>query len=762
MTTVGPPALAQDMTIRPWSAEQGQAALLSAARKGDLAAQVRLARELAQREPARSVEYWGAASASPASGALEALRAPAAAGNIRAAYFLGRGLVSRPDPASRTEGLRWLRAAAEAGDADAAFTLGCLLIGIDRTEGARWFSQVERATPKLAPLTRVLAARRHQRDADWRPVPGARTAYLQDFERSREHEQLSLAYWGVSSREVSDALAMQSDFGRTGRLAELALAAHVNDPTAIAALHTVLISECDDGRRRDRDACAAALLMDARLITGTNAGQIVQYPEPFRNDLDVGRMFELGVGGPVDLELATICYRRALRAVNDLSSPEVRVAGGEAAFRLFTLSGQGAAAMAIDNDFQEALRLGHPLAAYTQALYLIEQGQPTDALGSLRTAANGGISDAGFRYATILSGLPMLTERQRGDIYRYFRQAAEEGLLPAFDGVARAYWNGWGVPVDEAKAEEWWNLAARAGDARSALIVGIQHQKRGDHAGAIPWLRRAADGGVPSAAERLRQVQQAGYREQNLAGFLQALLESGGEVLQGMEDARQYQITQVNEQIRQSMLLGYVSSPDVDAEGNRIDQSPGVVTPHDPLDSGGSNGGPDAAGSGSAGSSYAGSSGSSGSESQADVGAGSTSGYVGGSGGQGGSGSNTSGLSGTGVSGGSGSGYTGSSGNQSRPSVTNQGGAGSSNTNGESGNRSSGQGGGNYSGGAIIVSSPPPPPPPPPPSPSPPPTPPAPPQVYEPQVFTPLSTPPLQGCIGPGGGSCRGAKVSPQ
>ena len=84
-----------------------------------------------------------------------------------------------------------------------------------------------------------------------------------------------------------------------------------------------------------------------------------------------------------------------------------------------------------------------------------------------------------------------------------FRQAAEQGSVVAQVNLAAMYYQGQGVPRDDAEAAKWYRKAADQGDAVAQNNIGLMYDNgRGvpqDYGEAVKWYRRAAEQGQTGA-----------------------------------------------------------------------------------------------------------------------------------------------------------------------------------------------------------------------------------------------------------------------
>ncbi len=86
---------------------------------------------------------------------------------------------------------------------------------------------------------------------------------------------------------------------------------------------------------------------------------------------------------------------------------------------------------------------------------------------------------------------------------KWFRKAADQGLVGAQYSLGVAHMNGQGVPQDYAEAVKWFRLAADQGFAEAQASLGVAYiQGQGvpqDYAEAVKWCRKAADQGIARA-----------------------------------------------------------------------------------------------------------------------------------------------------------------------------------------------------------------------------------------------------------------------
>jgi len=92
---------------------------------------------------------------------------------------------------------------------------------------------------------------------------------------------------------------------------------------------------------------------------------------------------------------------------------------------------------------------------------------------------------------------------------------AEQGDAGSQFGLGSLYANGWGVPLDDARALEWYERAANQGHAEAAYNISVMYQNgwgvEQSDAEALRWIRMAAEGGFAPAHRALGDMYAAGF-----------------------------------------------------------------------------------------------------------------------------------------------------------------------------------------------------------------------------------------------------------
>ena len=376
--------------------------------------------------------------------------------------------------------------------------------------------------------------------------------------------------WGATVQDVpalvrpADTTDVLQRFRVAPRFREMAEAGRQGDAVARMLVAHELNRRCNGGRRLNYRDCLAWFDWAERYGKPIKeASEPVYRLQPWNFRLSargdrmhqIGRMFELGEGGPVNTRHARIAYAWGTGRGDP---PD---AFAESKFRLGMLHERGLGGPAnrtfAYNAYKEAADLGHPMANFLMGVELARTpAEIQSAAYHFRDAGNAGIAEGAYRYAMLLYEGKASARMRKGKndptaaelCHAYFRKAALAGHVHAAVMVGRTYSRGLGVPADEAKAEEWWKRAARAGDAEGAFLTANAYGRRSDFPGGLPWLKRAAAGNYPRSREMLQQWQAAGWREKSLLGDLLSVVTFLGEGAAAYEQQRQAQIDYQNAQ----------------------------------------------------------------------------------------------------------------------------------------------------------------------------------------------------------------------
>jgi len=98
-------------------------------------------------------------------------------------------------------------------------------------------------------------------------------------------------------------------------------------------------------------------------------------------------------------------------------------------------------------------------------------------------------------------------KRNESWAFDFFRQAAEQGHVPAAEAMGLCYRWGTGVRSDVEQAMHWLKKAAEGGNPDASWTLGCMFREGEgtpkDASAAVRWYTEAADGGHKSAAEEL-------------------------------------------------------------------------------------------------------------------------------------------------------------------------------------------------------------------------------------------------------------------
>lgn len=113
---------------------------------------------------------------------------------------------------------------------------------------------------------------------------------------------------------------------------------------------------------------------------------------------------------------------------------------------------------------------------------------------------------AGFA-ADYAAGLDAFSTGDYETAFHEWSPLAEQGDANSQFGLGSLYANGWGVPLDDAKALAWYESAANQGHAEAQYSLGVMYQNgwgvEQSDAASLKWVQMAADGGFPAAHRTL-------------------------------------------------------------------------------------------------------------------------------------------------------------------------------------------------------------------------------------------------------------------
>ena len=122
-------------------------------------------------------------------------------------------------------------------------------------------------------------------------------------------------------------------------------------------------------------------------------------------------------------------------------------------------------------------------------------------------AEAGALEDADQQYRL---GYMYDNDHFYADAMKWYRKAAEQGLVEAYLNIGSMYSDGNGVPKDYAQALFWWRKAADRGNSDAEFNIATLYQNgQGvprDIAQARIWYQKAADGGDDEAKKRIAEL----------------------------------------------------------------------------------------------------------------------------------------------------------------------------------------------------------------------------------------------------------------
>lgn len=225
----------------------------------------------------------------------------------------------------------------------------------------------------------------------------------------------------------------------------------------------------------------------------------------------LGLIHARGLGGPQDFAKAADCFREAA---------EAGMAAAQRALGTLTLHGQGIPAdrtngeswlrrAALQGDADAMVALGDLHGSDTGGV----PSNPGEAAGWYRMAAELGHGEA----QRILAGLHRIgrgVSRDMDTAVRWLERAAENGDVPAQVELGTLHAGGAFAGADPARAIDCFSRAAEAGSADALCNLGLVHAMGigvpRDPVVAVSWYERAAAAGSADAAFRLGALYAAG------------------------------------------------------------------------------------------------------------------------------------------------------------------------------------------------------------------------------------------------------------
>lgn len=138
------------------------------------------------------------------------------------------------------------------------------------------------------------------------------------------------------------------------------------------------------------------------------------------------------------------------------------------------------------------------------------------ALTNYRMAAEGGLDWGQYNYANLLRmGRGCAPDTLAA--FDFYMKAAAQGHALAMNLVGRFHHEGWGMPVNESEAQQWYKRSAEAGDFRGQISYAGVLAEQGKLDESVHWLREAMKTATPAVLEglsqQLLQSPEAAFRE---------------------------------------------------------------------------------------------------------------------------------------------------------------------------------------------------------------------------------------------------------
>lgn len=127
------------------------------------------------------------------------------------------------------------------------------------------------------------------------------------------------------------------------------------------------------------------------------------------------------------------------------------------------------------------------------------------ALSNYRRAAEAGLDWGQYNYANLLR-MGRGTEPDTAGAFALYMKAAAQGHAKSMNLVGRFHHEGWGMPVNEAEAADWYRRSAEGGDFRGQISYAGVLAEQGKVDESVAWLREAMKTAVPAVLEGLSQT----------------------------------------------------------------------------------------------------------------------------------------------------------------------------------------------------------------------------------------------------------------
>ena len=217
--------------------------------------------------------------------------------------------------------------------------------------------------------------------------------------------------------------------------------------------------------------------------------------------VNLGQMYEDGLGVPKDSERATELYRKAWEQGDFHAEFKLMYAKGA------RVPEEAAKAAAW---YRSAAEQGFAHAMYELgSMYLEGKGMPEDedqALEWFHKAAELGHGWGRFQAGYMYFRGPGRLE-DRAEVVRWYLKGAERGYTNAIYPLGLLYARGDGVPEDDAEAIRWQRIGAEKGYSMSQFALALMYESGEgvpvDDAQAAHWFHKAAEQGYAPAQIKL-------------------------------------------------------------------------------------------------------------------------------------------------------------------------------------------------------------------------------------------------------------------
>lgn len=419
--------------------------------------------------------------------------------------------------ANRRNAIRWLKASAESGHAEAQFDLGTIYedgvvalgIVVDESEALKWY---RRAAEQNFPQALAMIG--------WYHLQG-KGGLISDFDKAIPYLHSSATNGVIIAQKVLGGLYETGEIvGETNKLKACqfySMAAAKGDAEAMFGLYR-LYSEGGDGLTASKSVAhgwlqSAAEKGNAKAQSKLGSLYLVEknYDEALRwffkaaeqgdapAQFNLGLMYEDGEGVEQNFTEAKNWYQKAAEQGDAFAQ-----------VNLGTLYSNGKGGKKDDVEaakwFQKAADQGYALAQYKLGIaYQYGEGVQRDyseAEKWYRKAAEQGVDHAQYSMGFLYCHGEGVEESYEEGI-RWYRKAADQGSAPALRALGVLYEEGRGVEQSYSEAEKWLKKAAMQGDAVALNELGLMYSDgKGvvqNHVEAAKWFQKAAEQGFAVA-----------------------------------------------------------------------------------------------------------------------------------------------------------------------------------------------------------------------------------------------------------------------